>query len=128
MAANPYFNDSGIQVEEEEESKSPFERLEQLGEGASEGFYEDEYYFYILLEFCSQGSLWDLLSARGRFSEPEVRMLMLQILDAVEYMHSKNIIHRDLKLGNIFVQEGLQLKIGDFGMAVQLADGRELRR
>jgi serine/threonine protein kinase len=67
-----------------------------------EGFYEDEYYFYILLEFCSQGSLWDLLSARGRFSEPEVRTMMLQILDAVEYMHSKNIIHRDLKLGNIF--------------------------
>jgi polo-like kinase 1 len=46
---------------------------------------------------------------------------MIQIIQAVKYIHSKKIIHRDLKLGNFFLADGLELKVGDFGLATALA-------
>ena len=103
--------------------------LEHPGIVHYEGEYEDEDNIYILMEYCALGNLWDYFCSRGsRLAESEVQNFILQLLDAVEYMHSKNVIHRDLKLANIFIQDGNRLKIGDFGMGVQLADKQELRK
>lgn len=44
----------------------------------------------------------------------------MQVLDALEYLHSQKIIHRDLKLGNLFLGEGMAIKVGDFGLATKL--------
>lgn len=52
---------------------------------------------------------------------------MLQIVDAVAYMHSKNVIHRDLKLGNVFLSRGGNVKIGDFGLAT-IVQGQDDRK
>lgn len=41
-------------------------------------------------------------------------------MKAIEYVHSKRVIHRDLKLGNLFLTERMQLKVGDFGLAAQV--------
>lgn len=77
------------------------------------------------MRFCSLlillKSLSDLLRRRKRLSEPEVRLLLLQILGALKYMHSKRVIHRDLKLGNILLDSGMNIKISDFGLAALLA-------
>lgn len=53
---------------------------------------------------------------------------MIQIIQAVKYIHSKKIIHRDLKLGNFFLADGLELKVGDFGLATALAYEGERRK
>ncbi|KAF3919823.1 hypothetical protein ABW20_dc0109845 [Dactylellina cionopaga] len=87
--------------------------------------FEDTQNVYMILELCSNKSLMDLLRKRKFFTEPEARFFLIQMLGAVKYMHSRNVIHRDLKLGNIFLDEGLNVKIGDFGLAALLIDGTE---
>lgn len=87
--------------------------------------FEDDTNVYILLEMCPNGSLMELLKSRRLVSEPEVRFFMTQICGAVKYMHSRRVIHRDLKLGNIFFDKDYNLKIGDFGLAAVLANDRE---
>lgn len=51
--------------------------------------------------------------------ESEARYYLLQIIDAVKYMHSEKVIHRDLKLGNLFLNN-MEVKIGDFGLATKV--------
>lgn len=79
--------------------------------------FEDDVNVYILLEICPNQSLMELLKTRKRVLEPEVRLFMVQIVGAVKYLHSRRVIHRDLKLGNIFFDPDMNLKIGDFGLA-----------
>ena len=79
--------------------------------------FEDDVNVYILLEICPNQSLMELLKTRKRVSEPEVRFFMVQIVGAIKYLHSRRVIHRDLKLGNIFFDPEMNLKIGDFGLA-----------
>lgn len=50
----------------------------------------------------------------------ETKYFLLQILSAVKYMHEHRVIHRDLKLANLFLSENMEIKIGDFGLAAQL--------
>ena len=62
----------------------------------------------------------DLLKTRKTISEPEVRHYMWQILCGVNYLHENHIIHRDLKLGNLFLNLEYDVKMGDFGLATTL--------
>ena len=89
--------------------------------------FQDRQNVYILLELCNNQSLMELLKTRKRLTEPEVRFYMLQIIDAVEYLHRNNVIHRDLKLGNLFLNHQLQVKLGDMGLSTKLdkADDRK---
>lgn len=59
----------------------------------------------------------DVLKRRKRYTEPEARCLMVQIIGACQYLHRTNVIHRDLKLGNLFLSSGLEVKVGDLGLA-----------
>ena len=72
---------------------------------------------HIILEYCSMKSLLHVMKARKVLTEPEVRYYMHQICEGVRYIHQRRILHRDLKLGNMFLTADMMLKIGDFGLA-----------
>ncbi|XP_071510824.1 serine/threonine-protein kinase PLK1-like [Diadema antillarum] len=82
--------------------------------------FDDEENIYILLELCRHKSLLHMLKLRKTLTEPEVRYFMLQIIEGVRYLHSHCVIHRDLKLGNMFLTDTMGVKIGDFGLAAKL--------
>ena len=99
--------------------------------------------YYLVCELCNGGSLTECLDKyrkmyRKPFSEEIVQYLMKQIVDAIKYLHSCHIIHRDLKLDNILVNFeneedkknmnmfGAQVKIIDFGFATRLDNIRNL--
>jgi len=72
---------------------------------------------YIILEYVPGGLFFDLCQAAGGMGEDGGRFFMDQIKDVISYMQEKKAVHRDLKLENILVDNGLQLKIADFGFA-----------
>jgi polo-like kinase 1 len=85
-----------------------------------EHFFEDKDNVYILLELCSNQTLNEILKRRKRLTELEVQYYVFQITKALKYIHTHKIIHRDLKLGNCFINNKLELKLGDFGLAAKL--------
>lgn len=90
--------------------------------------FEDDINVYMILDICTNGTLMEMLKNRKRFSEPEVRYFGLQILGAAKYMHSRRVIHRDLKLGNLFLDENMCIKVGDFGLAALLVDDHDRKK
>ena len=65
-------------------------------------------------------SLMELHKRRKAITEPETRYFMRHILLGVLYLHENKIIHRDLKLGNVFLNDNMECKIGDFGLATRV--------
>ncbi|KAJ2900506.1 uncharacterized protein MKZ38_002411 [Zalerion maritima] len=82
---------------------------------------------YLVLELCPNGSLMDMVKRRKGVTEGEVRFYTIQISGAIKYMHSKGVIHRDLKMGNIFLDRHMNAKIGDFGLAALLVTGKDMQ-
>ena len=72
---------------------------------------------YIVLEFVSGGLLFDICQLCGGLGENAGRYFFKQMINAIEYMSSVKVYHRDLKLENILVDCDLTLKIADFGYA-----------
>ena len=72
--------------------------------------------------------MMELHKRRRALTEPEVRYYLHQILRGVLYLHRNHIIHRDLKLGNLFLNDNLEVKIGDFGLAAKLEHDGERKK
>ena len=95
---------------------------------AFEHYFEDTENVYILLEMCQNQTLNELLKRRKRLTEIEVQCYVVQLIKALKYLHSHRVIHRDLKLGNLFLTEKMELKVGDFGLATKLDFEGERKR
>ncbi|CAD8084356.1 unnamed protein product [Paramecium primaurelia] len=77
----------------------------------------------MILEYCAQGDLEKYIkknSLKNRLPESEAKPIILQLIDAMKMLRLKNIVHRDLKLANILINEQMQIKLGDFGFAKSL--------
>ena len=80
--------------------------------------FEDNWNFYIAMDYCEGGELFDMLVKRKRLNESEAAQIISQILSALAYCHERHVIHRDLKPENILLEESSQsfyIKIADFG-------------
>ena len=95
---------------------------------AFEHNFEDDKNVYILLEICRHQTLNELYKRRKTLTEIEVQCYMIQLIKGLQYLHSHKIIHRDLKLGNLFLTDKMELKIGDFGLATKLDYDGEKKR
>uniref|UniRef100_A0A672Z5G5 Serine/threonine-protein kinase PLK n=1 Tax=Sphaeramia orbicularis TaxID=375764 RepID=A0A672Z5G5_9TELE len=84
------------------------------------GFFEDDDFVFVVLEICRRRSLLELHKRRKAVTEPEARYYMIHLLKGVQYLHNNRVIHRDLKLGNIFLNDDMDVKIGDFGLATKI--------
>ena len=70
----------------------------------------------------------ELHKRRKAVTEPEARYFVKQIISACQYLHNNKVIHRDLKLGNLFINDEMEIKIGDFGLATRLDYDGERKR
>lgn len=81
---------------------------------------------YLFLEYCSGGELFDRIEPDLGMEEQEAHRLFLQLIAAVEYLHSIGITHRDIKPENILLDDKDNLKLTDFGLATMFRHkGRE---
>ena len=78
---------------------------------------EDEKKYYIIMEYCDNGELFNLILEKHRLSEEESAYYYFQIINGLEYIHLNNIIHRDLKPENLLLTKNNILKIIDFGLS-----------
>lgn len=81
---------------------------------------------YMVMELCVKGDLLNYINSKLALPERFSHKLFSQLCRAVEYLHSRNVAHRDLKCENLFLDAKYNLKVGDFGLSKTLTyvDGR----
>ena len=88
--------------------------------------FEDEQYILIIMEYINGGNLFSFVKKRRKLSEKISRFLFRQIILGLKYIHSQNIVHRDIKLENILIDLNNTIKICDFGIGKILSSPDEL--
>jgi len=74
---------------------------------------------FIVMELMEGGELYEEIVKRKSFTEKDASFIMFQLLSALEYLHERDIVHRDLKLENLLLTkpESLDIKLADFGLS-----------
>jgi len=93
--------------------------------------YQDETYYYIVIEYCSGGELFDRVKNNSDgFSEKEAAGYLRQLLSALSYLHARQIVHRDLKAENLLFENekiDANMKLIDFGVSCEYFKGKKLK-
>jgi len=113
-------------VEREETLQNEIDILSKIDhEGVVKMYhiFDAEETLFIVMELMEGGELYDEIIKRNLFSEKEASLILKQIVEALAYLHSQNVVHRDLKLENLLLKEkptanqALHVKITDFGLS-----------
>lgn len=80
---------------------------------------------YLVIEYLKNQTLLDKIEYFTKFAVKEGSQIMIQLLEAIDYTHSHNFIHRDIKPQNIFYMPNGTIKLGDFGIAVNENDAEK---
>ncbi|KAF2074231.1 hypothetical protein CYY_004477 [Polysphondylium violaceum] len=92
-----------------------------------EHVFETEENVYILLGLCNQKTVMDIHKKRKFLMEYETKYYVYQVIMAVQYLHQHKVIHRDLKLGNLFI-DNMRIKLGDFGLSTKVEHDGERKK
>ena len=76
----------------------------------------DEKLIFLIMEYCQKGELFQFIIDNSRINEKLARRMFLQIVNAISYIHSREIAHRDMKPENVLLDKNLNVKIADFGL------------
>ncbi|KAF1758231.1 hypothetical protein GCK72_014689 [Caenorhabditis remanei] len=87
-------------------------------------YIETEDKFFIIMEYCSGGEMFDYIVRKERLEESEARHFFRQLVSAIAFVHSQGYAHRDLKPENLLLTEDLHLKLIDFGLCAKTEKGR----
>jgi len=79
--------------------------------------FEDDDNIYLVIEFCDNGQLYDVLKKKGRFDEKTAAKFMADLVSGLDYIHNQDppIIHRDIKPENLLISGENTIKLADFG-------------
>lgn len=80
----------------------------------------DENLIYLIMEYCMNGELFQVIVEHGKLEESISRKIFAQLIEGMTYIHMRDIAHRDLKPENILLDENLNPKITDFGLCHQI--------
>lgn len=73
--------------------------------------------YYMAMEYVEGTTLKELIKRKGALAEDQVRYILVHCCKALQYAHSKGVIHRDIKSGNVMITRDKALKVMDFGLA-----------
>mmetsp|Transcript_4863 Transcript_4863/g.18220 ORF Transcript_4863/g.18220 Transcript_4863/m.18220 type:complete len:651 (-) Transcript_4863:82-2034(-) len=94
-----------------------------------DGYYLEKNCLSILMEYCAGGSLQEMMTALQRpFTEVEVACCIRSLLKALQSLHKSKKIHRDIKSGNVLMNEEGRVKLADFGVSRELMNSSSLAR
>lgn len=82
------------------------------------GYFHDEKRVYLLMEYLVNGELYKLLRSKGPLNDIYASHYIYQVADALDYMHQRNIIHRDVKPENVLIGFDNIIKLTDFGWSI----------
>ncbi|XP_060709558.1 death-associated protein kinase 3 isoform X2 [Hemiscyllium ocellatum] len=120
----------GVRREEIEREVNILQQIQHSNIITLHDVYENKTDVVLILELVSGGELFDFLAQKESLSEEEATAFIKQILDGVNYLHSKNIAHFDLKPENIMLLDKVpvpHIKLIDFGLAHTIEDGVEFK-
>lgn len=93
------------------------QKLRHTGIATLYDLIKDSINYYLFLELCPNGTLFDLIVSKKKIPEDEAKYIFKQIVVTLKYIHSQNVIHRDIKPENILIDENLNIKFIDFGFS-----------
>ena len=79
-------------------------------------FFWDDNNFYMVIDYCPGGELFDYIVKHDHLEEPVAALVFKQIVSAIHYCHSKGVAHRDLKPENVLIDRFPHIKVSDFGL------------
>lgn len=83
-------------------------------------FYEEDEYFYLVMEYCPGGDVFDRIVKYVQYTEMDARALAITLLRAVQSIHAAGLAHRDIKPQNLFLldkEDNASIRVGDFGFS-----------
>lgn len=89
--------------------------------------FETGRHILLVMELCAGGDLLNYVRKRKKLEEASAKYLFKQLIEGLGYLHSKNVLHRDIKLDNILLDGKGMVKIADFGVSKQVRTGEIMR-